>query len=236
MKLTIFLISLFIVINLNAQDTTYYKFHSIVTEYKDSADYYGVCKNCVSDSSMRCRDLTFYYMSGQIKQKNYCNDDEENFIEWYQNGKIRLNFHYLNNKRHGDFKTFWRNGQLKRFDKYQEGQFLEGTCWDSNGIEVPYYKYEITPSFPGGSSEFRRYISSGIEHPKKKKFIKEGKIIVQFRINRDGRISDVKILQGLSEIYDHMVIDLISNMPEWTPAFVDGEPISFIYKLPLNFQ
>ena len=64
----------------------------------------------------------------------------------------------------------------------------------------------------------------------------EGRVIVQFQINKDGSVSDINLLEGVCESIDNEVIRVVSESPDWTPGYVDGKPVNVTYAFPVLFQ
>jgi TonB family protein len=82
------------------------------------------------------------------------------------------------------------------------------------------------PVFPNGGNEgFQKYIKDTIVLPAGK--TKHGTVTVEYTIEKDGTVSNVKITpgKGLSRSYDQAVIDVVSKSPEWLPAEQNGMPI-----------
>ena len=64
----------------------------------------------------------------------------------------------------------------------------------------------------------------------------EGRVIVQFLINKDGSVSDISILEGVCESIDNEVIRVVSESPDWTPGHIDGKPVKVTYAFPVLVQ
>ena len=96
---------------------------------------------------------------------------------------------------------------------------------------------EIQPQFPGGGAELMKYLSTNLKYPEdaKKQSI-EGRVIVQFVINKTGKIINTKILQSLHPSCDKEVIRLIESMPDWVPGKQNGNPVPVYYTLPIRFK
>jgi protein TonB len=80
---------------------------------------------------------------------------------------------------------------------------------DSEGIE-------IVPEFPGGNAEFSKYIQKNLKWPVRG--TSEGKVIVNFVVEKDGKVTDVKIAKSLSPLYDAEALRVIKSSPRWHPG------------------
>ena len=100
--------------------------------------------------------------------------------------------------------------------------------------------YEIVdeqPEFPGGNAAILEFIRSNVKYPPiAKKNEIEGRVIVQFIVERDGSLADVKVVKTLQEALDIEAKRLVSIMPDWKPGIKDGEPVRVRYSLPINFR
>ncbi|MFN9110716.1 MAG: energy transducer TonB [Bacteroidota bacterium] len=93
---------------------------------------------------------------------------------------------------------------------------------------------EQMAEFPG---DLKRYIGKNLNYPEAAKAIaQEGKVVVQFTIGKDGKISDIIIIKKAGYGFDEEVIRLIENMPDWKPAIQNGKPVNLRYTLPIDFK
>lgn len=95
---------------------------------------------------------------------------------------------------------------------------------------------EKMPEFPGGRDGMLNYLRKNLVYPEKsKKEGVEGKVIVNFTINKKGEVIDVKIKQSVSEDIDATAVKLVEGMPKWKPGTQEGIPVLVSFNLPLNF-
>jgi protein TonB len=64
----------------------------------------------------------------------------------------------------------------------------------------------------------------------------QGKVTVQFTIDKTGEVRDVCVLRGVHPALDKEAVRVISSSPKWTPAIYDGKPASVTYNFPVVFQ
>ena len=95
---------------------------------------------------------------------------------------------------------------------------------------------EVMPEYPHGADSLLNYLKNEIRYPKKaqKKGI-EGRVYVQFVVEKDGRISRTKILRGIGEGCDEEALRVINNMPNWIPGENQGRKVAVMYTLPIKF-
>ena len=94
---------------------------------------------------------------------------------------------------------------------------------------------EDMPQFPGGNVQ--RWISKNVKYPilAQENGI-QGKVFIQFVIEKDGSITDVKVMRGVDASLDKEAIRVVKSMPKWKPGKQRGKPVRVSYTLPINFQ
>lgn len=90
---------------------------------------------------------------------------------------------------------------------------------------------ELSPQFPGGTKALNAYLLKNLHVPNNLK----GRIITYFVIEKDGSLTDIRIIKGLNKEADTEAIRVLNNMPKWTPAIQAGKPSRVAYTVPLNF-
>ena len=92
------------------------------------------------------------------------------------------------------------------------------------------------PEFLGGDEKLFEYLANNITYPKeaKEKGI-QGKVYVQFIVEKDGSISDVKVIKGIGDGCDKEALRAINEMPRWKPGTQKGKPVRVRYNLPINY-
>jgi len=74
---------------------------------------------------------------------------------------------------------------------------------------------EVMPQFPGGQDSLRSYLKINTRMPQADMM---GNVYVTFVVEKDGSISSVQVMRGLSEECDQEAIRVIQSMPEWIPG------------------
>ncbi len=93
------------------------------------------------------------------------------------------------------------------------------------------------PEFPGGDKARFNFISKNIQYPQDAILNNlQGSVYVSFIVEKDGSISEIKILKGIGGSCDEEAIRLVKSMPKWMPAKQDGTPVRFLYNLPIHFS
>ncbi|MFA8450207.1 MAG: TonB family protein [Bacteroidales bacterium] len=103
--------------------------------------------------------------------------------------------------------------------------------------ETIYNIVDKNPQFPGGIPSLMRYLSENIKYPLlAKQNGTQGKVHLNFIIEKDGSIGKVKILRGIGDGCDQEAIRVVKNMPKWIPGENKGMMVRVSYNLPIKFS
>ena len=105
---------------------------------------------------------------------------------------------------------------------------------DKNGV---YQIVEEMPQYPGGEDALMDYVSKNVVYPSEaqEKGI-SGRVFVGFIVEKDGSVSNVKVLRGIGGGCDEEAVRVISGLPKWKPGKQDGKPVRVSYQMPINFK
>lgn len=96
---------------------------------------------------------------------------------------------------------------------------------------------EQQPMFPGGPTALMKYLS---EHTKYPVVAQEngvqGRVTVQFVVEKDGSISDVHVLRGVDPSLDKEAVRVVKSLPRWTPGKQNGITVRVNYRVPVLFR
>lgn len=107
---------------------------------------------------------------------------------------------------------------------------------DTAANEV-YTTVEKKPQFPGGEAALMKYVGENIRYPENAfKNKVQGRVIVQFVVQKDGKVGEVKILRGTDEELNNEAVRVIKSLPAFTPGEMDGKPVSVWYTFPVMFK
>lgn len=103
--------------------------------------------------------------------------------------------------------------------------------------EDVYTIVENMPEFPGGQEAMFKFLAKNIIYPKeaKEKGI-EGKVYVNFTIEADGSIGDIKVIRGVHPLLDNEAVRVVKSFPKWKPGTQRGKPVRVSYNLPITFR
>ena len=102
--------------------------------------------------------------------------------------------------------------------------------------ETAFEIVEVMPEFVGGMEVLMNYLETEIEYPKKaEKQNIEGRVYVQFVVEKDGDISGAKVLKGIGAGCDEEALRVVRSMPNWIPGENNGQKVRVKYTLPIKF-
>lgn len=95
---------------------------------------------------------------------------------------------------------------------------------------------ESMPEFPGGDANLYKYLAENIKYPQMAKESGiQGRVFVTFVVERDGSVTDVRVLRGIGGGCDEEAIRVVKGMPKWTPGKQRGKSVRVQYNLPVKF-
>lgn len=96
---------------------------------------------------------------------------------------------------------------------------------------------ETMPEYPGGEKAMYKFISKKLKYPKKarRKEI-EGRVYVQFIIDKKGNVTKAKVLKGIGYGCDKEALRVVNKMPKWKPGTQRGKPVPVKFTLPFSFK
>jgi len=96
---------------------------------------------------------------------------------------------------------------------------------------------EDMPQFPGGPSEFMKWLTRNLRYPKNLETQKiQGKVVAEFIVNTDGSVTDVNIVKSLHPQCDREVLRVLRMMPRWTPGIENDRPCRTKVCIPVVFR
>jgi len=96
---------------------------------------------------------------------------------------------------------------------------------------------EQMPSFPGGDAALMEYLSKNVKYPVvAQENGVQGRVIVTFVVERDGSVTDVKVIRSVDPSLDREASRVISSMPRWIPGKQNGSAVRVKYTVPVTFR
>lgn len=96
---------------------------------------------------------------------------------------------------------------------------------------------EVMPQYPGGQIAMMKYIMENMKYPEQamKKGI-QGRVVVSFIVEKDGRVSNVRLLRSVESSLDKEAVRVVKSMPKWSPGKQNGKPVRVRFNVPVMFK
>ena len=104
--------------------------------------------------------------------------------------------------------------------------------------DIPFVMVEEKPKFQGGDENaFTKWVGERLVYPEiAKENSVQGRVILQFRVNTDGSVDNVKVVRGVDPSLDKEAVRVVSSSPKWTPGRQRNKAVRVVYTFPVIFQ
>ena len=103
---------------------------------------------------------------------------------------------------------------------------------------IPFQLVEEKPSFNGGdANEFSKWVNSKLVYPEiAKENGVQGRVTLQFTVEKDGSVTNVKVLRGVDSSLDKEAVRVVQSSPKWKPGKQRDRAVKVTYTFPVIFQ
>lgn len=110
---------------------------------------------------------------------------------------------------------------------------METETNDSEAFDV----VEKMPEYPGGIEAFMKFLTENIHYPEAaSKAGIQGRVLVNFIVEKDGKISNIHVIQKVNDYLDAEAVRVVGAMPKWTPGMQEGKAVRVKYTVPITFR
>ena len=165
-------------------------------------------------------------------KKGTVTDREGKFqIEVSMGDRITASYVGYESKTIGVSKTF---SESSKSNEYILGLYKETEVEDSEKV---YDVVEEMPAFPGPPYALYEFLTRSIQYPKEARDKNiQGRVIVTFVVEKDGSISDARVVKSVDPLLDTEALRVVNSMHSWTPGKQNGEPVRVKYTVPVSFK
>jgi len=145
---------------------------------------------------------------------------------------------YVRDSMEGLWTYYHATGEICGEVEYKNNKVIDAKYFDTKGRKVKKKKANIFPEFPGGQNKLLKYIAENIYYPPEAKAKNwQGKAVVEFVINKNGEVSNVRIKKSTQyQILDIEAARIILSLPRWNPGKQHNQPVFVRYSVPINFR
>ena len=107
---------------------------------------------------------------------------------------------------------------------------------DNTDYDKTFTKVEIESDYPGGTAAWQRYLQKNLQYPDEAESNEiQGQVVVQFIVDKEGKVSDVEAISGPNELREEAV-RVIKKSGTWTPAVQNGRKVKSYKRQPIVFR
>ncbi len=111
-----------------------------------------------------------------------------------------------------------------------------GTKTPEQQGEAPFVQPEEMPQFPGGPQAMLMTIAERMQYPEEAKKQKiQGKVIIRFVVNKEGRVTDAVVLKSVDPLLDVEALRVVNALPDFKPGMQGGKPVDSYLMVPITF-
>ena len=100
-----------------------------------------------------------------------------------------------------------------------------------------YFLAEVMPLFPGGDAGILKFLKEHIRYPSRARANRtEGMVVVSFIVDRNGSLTNIKVVRGIGNGCEEEAIRVLGTMPKWSPGKVKGKDVRVQMNLPVKFD
>jgi protein TonB len=93
------------------------------------------------------------------------------------------------------------------------------------------------PTFPGGFENFYKFLAQNIRYPANAvKDRIQGKVFLTFVVEKDGSLTDIKVIRSVSGDIDAEAVRVLRSSPKWKPGIQNGRPVRVQFAVPIDFS
>jgi|GEM_PF-2193825 len=180
-----------------------------------------------------------WYEDGHVSQRGEYTDGQKvgRWLSVHRNGQKRSRGEYVAGRQQGEWRYYYNTGQLSAIEQFDRGRSLSLTFFNPDGTQYKDLPHRRQPAqFPGGEAALLQYLARNTSYPKmaRRKNI-TGKVYVSYTVGEDGRVSQVRVIRGVSAEVDTEARRVVGSLPAFRPGKEYNVPTAMTYTLPIMF-
>jgi TonB family protein len=209
-------------------------------EYTPDIIYHGMVKRYYENGKLKEEGeydegyatgiSTEYYESGSIRQRNEHQADDKTLILQYYTpgGRERLT------DGSGTLSEITLSGDSS-YSLIKNHVVVQ--TYVIHATDTVYGQVEKMAEFPGGMGALMKYLQHAVTYPPDaRRNGLQGSVYTAFDIDKQGNITNISTVRGISDDLDEESIRVVRGMPRWTPARLEGRAVKSRYVLPIKFR
>ena len=103
-------------------------------------------------------------------------------------------------------------------------------------LSQDYMTEPTMPKYPGGTEKMFEFIADNLRWPGDDDSCIQGRVVVSFIVEKDGSLTDVKVIKSLDPAFDKEAVRVVKSMPKWEPGMWNGKPARVKFFVPIRFR
>ncbi|WP_155977894.1 energy transducer TonB [Pedobacter glucosidilyticus] len=155
----------------------------------------------------------------------------------YRDG-FALQGDYLNGLKNGIWKSSNRQDSFTLEEEYRSGQLVQRVRKENDGKSLElFFDVDTVPDFVGGFKAFSDFLSRNLVYPADARDTgKQGRVIMNFIVEKDGTLTEFKIIQSVFPSIDKEALRVLMVSPKWKPGIRSGKPVRVSFNIPIVFK
>ena len=205
-----------------------------------------------------CGNFVYYFPNGKVytignvtekgqRKLIECRDSIGNILTENGNGKwINFDSDFKSIVIQGSVKDSLKEGEwdgmdgerIACVDIYKHGNLVSGTYYFKSGKKYQFYTDDVEPTYAnGGPAGFNTYLAKAVVYPVPDRDGKsQGKVVATFVIEKDGTLSNIKIVRSPTDSMAAEIVRVIKASPPWIPGIQNGVPVRVQFTISFNFS
>ncbi|HEX3935108.1 MAG TPA: TonB family protein [Puia sp.] len=144
--------------------------------------------------------------------------------EYWENGRVRIQGNDTNGQREGIWLAYFESGKLAGKAVFHAGKQTALTLYHADGsLNRKDTIFNRDSEFPGGLPQYTRFLNKSLRYPDSAVVYEiQGTVLVRFKVLKNGKVSDLQIVQPVNKYLDAEAMRVMRLMPDWEPAILAG--------------
>lgn len=189
----------------------------------------------------RVGKFTVYEKDRKVSEGSYADGKKNGYwSNWRSSGVLMSTGAFADDKRDGAWTYYYENGKVQAEVSYTKGVTVAVKEYHTDGHmlnEEDTFLFPLEQAvFNPDHGEVYQFLARNIQYPKEARENGiEGKVVLQFVVNREGSVSNVEIIRS-DHYFDQECLRVVKSMPAWKPGKNNGKPVCTIVTLPVQFR
>lgn len=181
-----------------------------------------------------------WHPNGMMADSIFRKDDSTTIeVSWFDNSNPSSAGYYINDKKHGKWSYFHKNGNIACTEINDHGKVVEVSYVnEDNSIPNDTSNTRRDAEFKGGVKKWQEYLADKTYWPEEYKIVNTNRVVVvaAFTVNEDGKVEDVHVVTPFVKSMDDIAMYAIKKSPDWKPKLDHNRKVKQYLRQPVTFS